>query len=363
MFGIILIISNVYLNQNIMKSRKLFPVSSLLILIILLVAIVSCHHKEQPPKSEDNIYSQMELRGNVKSVTESDYRTKNTPAGIERGEMLSKYKFLFSPDRKLMEEIQYNSDGKLIWQSVYKWDTDGKLTEKVTYLDSVAIKNKIVYHYDNLRNLTEEISYDYKDSVEYRITYKYDGNGFNTEKLIYRPAEKNWNIAIDYNEDKKIEKTSFYSVTEPQVTRFFYKYDIAGNSVEEVYIRHDGSRGSRNITIYDEAGRKAGYEMYGSDDSLIYKSVYKFDEYGKLVERMGGSSKSAISVEEKFKYDSNGNLIESVNYSGPIISKTINEYLKTDTAGNWLIRRIIITSAVGGKRFSYIETEREIEYY
>jgi hypothetical protein len=303
------------------------------------------------------------LKGSVKILKTTDYRTRIISDSIVRGDMLSGSVYLFRPDGNLEEDRQYNSAGRLIWKSVYKYDKSGNLSEKETYLDSIDLKNRVVYKYDVKKNLVEEISFDKNGNLEYKISYKYNTKGQVIEKLIFRPSERNWNISLSYDDEKKVKKRSSFKVSEAQNTRYVYKHDMGGKRVEEIYYRPDGSKGSRYVNVYNDNGKRTEYSVYGTDDSLLYKSIFKYDNSGNMIERQGLEGDSDLRTKETNRYDSAGNLVESVSYNLWMVSRTTNDYLKFDKSGNWLIRRVIVSSHVTGKQYSYIESEREITYY
>jgi hypothetical protein len=336
--------------------------ASLAILISLLLVHASCEDTN-PVRLTENLYTQMGLKGTVKMLKTTDYRTRLQSDSVVRGDMLSGSVYLFNPDGNLKEDRQYNGEGKLIWKSLYKYDNSGNLSEKATYLDSTDLKNRVVYKYDVKKNIVEETSFNNSGSLEYKISYKYNAKGQLIEKLIFRPSEKNWNISLSYDENKNIKRSSSYTVSEAQTTRYIYRHDKEGKKVEEIYYRPDGSKGSRYVNIYNDKGKRIEYSVYGSDDSLLYKSVFKYDDSGNMIERQGLEGDADLSIKETNKFDSAGNLVESVSYNKWMVSRTSNAYLKYDKSGNWLIRRVIVSSFVTGKQYSYIETDREITYF
>lgn len=358
-----MIINDVTTIQNIMKSLNSPRINtSFCFIVILLFVLFSCYNKK-PDASSINSLTEFGLKGRVKSFSETDFRTKIISGEIQRGDMVSKSVYIFNENGMITEDRQYNSEGKLSWKSVFKYDYEGHLIERATYYDSLDFRNRVVYKYDNRDNLIEESKLNSKGEIEYRVNYKYNRKGHNTEKLIFRPAEKYWNISVEYDENKNIIKSSSYKISEAQVTRYFYKHDPERNRVEEVYYRPDGSRGSTYIDIFDDKGNKIESEVYGSDDSLIYKSEFRYDERGNVLERKTGAGNNKMETDQTLKYDSVGNIIEEINYSKWMISKNTYNYLSFDKEGNWLIRRIIVSSVSTGKNFSFVEREREIIYY
>ena len=337
--------------------------ASYFFIFILLLCILSCSDSKQEFSGKENTVSGFGLKGNVRSASVTDFRTKGDPGETQRGDILSKSIYLFDQAGRLTEDQQYNSNGRLSWRSELKYDNEGDLMEKTTYFDSLELGNKIIYKYGDKHNIIEETSTNSKGEIEYRIDYKYNRKGNLAEKQIFRPAEKFWNISLYYDENNNIKKRSSYSVTEAQVTKFLYIYDKKNNCIEEVYLRPDGSRGSKYIDKFDIAGNKIAAIVYGADDSIIYKSVYKYDETGNLVERLGGIKDNEQKTEQRFKYDSSGNIIEEINYNGWMDSKTTYEYLNFDHEGNWLVRKILVSLLSTEKKYSYVEREREISYY
>ncbi|MCF8296352.1 MAG: hypothetical protein K9J13_02305 [Saprospiraceae bacterium] len=111
-------------------------------------------------------------------------------------------KYQYDNDGKLSNEIIYKKNeiaGYLVSKITYKYDLSGHLIQKQTYNNSKAIENVESYKYDENSNLIEKIIYN--AIGEKRITYKYNAKNFLIEETDWdnKTNEVNYRIEYIYN--------------------------------------------------------------------------------------------------------------------------------------------------------------------
>lgn len=284
--------------------------------------------------TKENDLTKDNLRGKVKSYTESSYEAVELFGNIEKGEWeQSSRQRIFDKKGLLIEENSYNPDGSIDKRRMYKHDENGNLIEDISYNSNEEPIIKTVFIYDESGNLVEKNGYGYFLSIDgtlaHQWTYKYDEKGNQIEVL---------NV---------FEKS-----------RWTYKYDEKGNVLEYNMHKANGSLGIKEKSKYDKMGNKIENNVYSSDGSLRSKYSYKYDKRGNEIEESVYHSDGSLKEKETYKYDEKGNVIEESWYnSNDILVANWKYQYDFDKKGNW-IKRI---SFEDGKPTDI--REREYEYY
>ena len=105
-------------------------------------------------------------------------------------ELCGKYITKYNSNNNLIEEIHYDSKGKLtndrnnVARYVYTYDSLNNKIKEERYCQSNTYLGKTEYEYDKNNNLTEETKYYFYGPIESKVIYEYDSIG-NTIKKIY----------------------------------------------------------------------------------------------------------------------------------------------------------------------------------
>ena len=281
-----------------------------LLLLTLAIAALTSEGYAQNSPTKKNGWETDNLKGKVKSFTESTYGAEDRFGEIQKKALDSFKTFEYTVKGSRIKSTHYDANGRIEGAWIYKYDAKGNLIEWATY--------------------------NADGSLSSRQTFKYNVNSDLTEHNLY---QKN----IDYPDG------SFYKEGISQ-------YDNNGNKIKYTHYDVDGSILETWAYTYDAKGNLIEENMYNSDGEInnLFLTLYKYNDNGNLTER---EHHSGIWTEKQILvYDDSGNLIEEKNQTSIGQMDTYYEY-KFDEKGNW-IKRITFINQIPES----IE-EREFEYY
>jgi hypothetical protein len=211
----------------------------------------------------------------------------------------------------------------------------------------------------------------------------------------------NWHQKNIFEEGRVI---GWQVITRPdeEWDKFLYKFDEAGNIVEQNSYDDDGELSNHWTYLYDQQNRKvqSSMQMLSWDKNRALITIYSYDEKGRLVEeKTFMNEENAVLPAESsgvhqrmliydgskwwtssreyskggqlvgisyLKRDDRGNEIEDISYdgAGSIEHKIRYEY-KYDKRGNWIVQKTSRwNTADGQSRYQLDEIEyRKIEYF
>ncbi|MCB5230003.1 MAG: hypothetical protein WCX83_02120 [Candidatus Cloacimonas sp.] len=260
-------------------------------LLAVLILVTACSIKKQEPTEEDlqaELYSRLRIskitklnqdhinqvqlynrKGrlinekwynlNMTIVTQRNLKyNPKTDRNIEtewlKGEDIFKSRNIFEYDsqRRLKRIYWINSSEEQVGTSDYLYNKEGKL-ESVTRYDG---RNNIVstqkYRYENGK-LMEYINEDRGGKVTSRQVYQYSDAGVKTEEEWY---------------DSQRNRT----------TNKYYKYDVAGNLVEELELRN-GEHQHRLLKEYDENGLLLSEEWLNEEGEQMFQNTFEYEYF------------------------------------------------------------------------------------
>jgi len=171
--------------------------SYLLLLIVLLCSFGG--------KRNNNSWSEAQLKGRVRSITE--YESLGMPAKAlslrtiykydERGNETEeniytkkdslfisvKWSYKYNKAGRITEKKVYNKDGSTAWTLVYKYDKKGAVTGTVKYLANGDQDEKTTYKYDAKGNDIAELRYDKNGRLECKSAFKFNAAGIMVDAL------------------------------------------------------------------------------------------------------------------------------------------------------------------------------------
>lgn len=231
---------------------------------------------------------------------------------------------------------------------------------------------------------TEQFDKSSKILEEAHFSY-YDGKLLWSEKYVYLQG-------------RLIETLVKHSPFTYLSDRRVYKYDDAGNLLEENGYNLDGKLVNQHIYVYDEQNRKIQWtsvSYHPQENSKPHRWTYSYDEQGRLKEEKAFSDEGNgfmstdslgsphrklfvyknqnkpeatlfFKANEEFarmslmSYDRRGNEIEDIRYdaNGNVTEKTLYKY-KFDKLGNWTEQKTYEWDTEGGKSFYRLD---DIDY-
>jgi len=291
---------------------------------------------------QDLTLTDLNLKGKVKSITETSYLGKQTSDGyikVQKG-----WESKWQQDSK----TEFDSDGNKVVKTFYDSDSKVSRVEKFIYSDGRLMKSEMLYH---------------------TRTYKYDPSGKLTSiNEINRqpgqisapnanvPGKENKSIyQFIYNEnDRLIEKQQFDSKgTEVAITRF--RYDDIGRLVKEESISDDYKEWYDYS--YDSNGNLNEKKWSDSDEGILEKVTFVYENSVKTHEFWENFAEGEIEGKITYTFEKgNEKEVVETDDSGNIDATWFYQY-KYDSFDNWIEQIAIIDDEE-----IYI-IEREIEYY
>jgi hypothetical protein len=283
-----------------MKKSDLIIINALLQLTVAACFILSCSPDKQIEKNK-NTLNNMNLKGKVKSVTETVYNAVNKSGKIQKGKRDGITISNFNINENLIKYASYNSDDSLMLKRIYEYDEYGRLLVETHY---------------------------WLGRIKSKHTYTYDGQGHNIKEQYYASPPGPY-----------IENSS----------TTIFKYDNSGNIIEKITNYENGSSDHR-IYSYDNRGNIIKEKSLSRD----FEAIYSYDENNNCI-GMNYLHSTGNDLLYTYKYDEKGNMLQSICN---VVDRRIIinfKYEQFDRFGNWLIK------TQTGADTSI--TEREIEYY
>jgi hypothetical protein len=293
-----------------------------ILIIGIYCVLFSCSKSEFNQEAEaekinsehQNNYKTLNIKGNVKSITCTNYKQ-------------------FIPDSLL---------GNLVTKEDFVFDTKGNVTEVSTYLEDEELAYKYVHQYDKMNNIVRTDSYSKDGEKKFTASYFYNRYG----KLLRNIEETN-NV-----------KTYEAIYTFVELTDNYEKYRFKDGS----YVVNEYSKGN-----------KKSYTMYTNTNQIVSQDVFRYNASGKLIETGSyqGNDTTKFVPDTWCTYDESGRLVKTEGYRSCTYDQYGNEISSVgdekwtftskytyDKKNNWIK---LTTYLPDGKLRSILE--RKIEYF
>jgi len=211
-----------------MKEHRMKAIAALSAGVFLML---SCSSPQV--KSVKNDLSAKNLKGEVKSLTESRYTVTEDSGSIQKGELLFR------------EISQYTKDG---------WLEDVKRVKP-----NGDVEYRVSFKHDDRGYMTESSIYKSDGSFLYKESYSYDDRGIQTGKSGYMPDG-----SIEHSEK--------------------FKYDSRDNMIEKNFLDPNGKLRKISLFKYDDLDRLIEKEGYNESGGLEYNAIFS---YGEDVDKHG----------------------------------------------------------------------------
>jgi hypothetical protein len=147
------------------------------------------------------------------------------------------------------ETITYTKDGKEEFIYKYEYDNKGFRTATIRYDNKNTPLNRYTYEYDNQGNKIKSTRYDNNGNLEKYYVYENDEDGNLNREIWYdKNGDSELTIEYDYDSFDRKESITTYGANEKFISKYEFKYDEAGNIIEE--IRFDDSNTATGIIQY-----------------------------------------------------------------------------------------------------------------
>jgi YD repeat-containing protein len=265
-------------------------------------------------------------------------------------------------------EIGYIGKSIQDFRNTWLYDSQGKLLEETNYDQYGRIVGKRYRSYE--RNGHEETvsDFDANRKLSYRETTVRDAQERIVERRGYESADRlAWKTATAYGQQgAKVSEEALTFASDGQVARRVFDIcDAAGQVVETVVTRGDGSVESTSKKSYNQAGKilesvdhdaaKGETEVwsYRYDEAnrllekrcadlagqAIYSKAYQYNAAGKPTRFTETYFKNRTVYQTAYNYDAHGNLLEMTDSgynleageaSGTVYESTIRTYVYTE---------------------------------
>ena len=289
--------------------------------------------------------------------------TDNSSYNID-GTVNWKRVFEYDSAEREVEFSYYAEGGVLKHNNTSKYDSNGNIVEECSYDSDGVVTQKRVCEYDEAGNiLTDEYYYSDASQNNYRKTYKYDSVGNLIEENRWDHSDISSNEKRYYKYDSsgnKIEE-KHYNSDGRCIGNYIYKYDAAGRLItEEKYDSHDTWAYTYAYNSNGDIIEKIEYRSFNSYADIYSnyhvrtKTIYKYDSAGNKIEEACYSGLKDLSLDwvNSYKYNSEGTLIEEVNNNCEGSMCRVTMY---DSAGNRIKRNKYSGDGVliSGETFEY----------
>ncbi len=237
-------------------------------------------------KSETG-WSEYNLRGKVKSLTEISYEVVERNGKIEIGERKrghrpiqgQDYQIVFDNNGNKIVKIEYASDGSIENYVTYEYNKKGNKIEENVYDSDRRLERKWIYKYNNIGNLIEE-TYYFDGSLTSKRTNEYDKKGNRIEaNIVNYIAGFEQKVTFEYDNEGNLIETNWYSSggrTTSKLTNK-YKYDNKGNKIEENRYAFDSIFIFKRTYEYDNKGNQIERNQYDADGRVVNRQSYEYD--------------------------------------------------------------------------------------
>jgi hypothetical protein len=163
--------------------------------------------------------------------------------------------------------------------------------EKINFeLDSKGIPVKAgkisTQKFDRNGMPEETITYDRSDNVQSKFLYEYNDRGVRITTSRFNSAGQPVNIfKYDYNNHGNKIKTYKYDLNNNLQEYYIYNYDNRSNLIEEIWYNAEGKRIYRIEHSYNH-DKKSHTFTYDEKGGLLFKYVYKYDRAGNIIEEV-----------------------------------------------------------------------------
>ena len=158
--------------------KKLFAYAVIMqkLIFIILVCFLHCGHIAA--QTLKFCWKEMNLKGRVKEISETSYKTVDNNGRIEKGAKTGSTTLIFfNGNGNMISKKWFDSDGTLSRIDTCKYDDNGHLVEMNWYYPDGKLERKMTYKYDSSdQRLIEKKSYTADGNLDERSIFRYAKN-------------------------------------------------------------------------------------------------------------------------------------------------------------------------------------------
>ena len=237
---------------------------------------------------------------------------------------------------RLVQGIQYNSDGSVFAHEEWEYNADGSLVKDTTYKSDGSISGGTMVEYERnaAGDVTKAVSYGLSDgNIRGWYEIEYDSSGHEVKYTEYRSdgSSSGW-YELEYDAAGNPTKGTYYN-SDGSISGWAEReYDAAGNPTKETYYNSDSSIREWYEKEYDASGHGVKYIRYKSDGSISGWYEREYDTSGHEVKYAEYDSDGSVMIRYSKEYDADGHEIKRTYYSstGSIIGWYERKYDPAD---------------------------------
>ena len=302
---------------RILKTRKMKKIL-LGFIAILSLTFISCYKK----KAKETDWEKFNLRGKVKSITSTEYKTVEKFGEVQRDSLISKEISKYNDKGNVTEIASYDSDGSIKQKQTKKYNDKENVIEHVRYKSGGALDCKETYRYNKKGILIEYVRYKSDGALDCKETYRYNKKGSLIEHVRYKSGgELDCKETYSHNkkENKKEKKHIRYASDGSLYVKYseIYKYDKKANLIELIRYKSGGALYWKETYRYNKKGSLIEQARYDSNGSIQQKQTKKYDDKENLISKTDYSRIRYSKIKKQktiYKYDGKGNKLERVFY-------------------------------------------------
>lgn len=198
------------------------------------------------------------------------------------------------------DEIYYNADNSVAYQSECVYDNTGVLLKKIWFDDSVFYWAEYIYDNDQIVKET----YYYPDgSVLDWIESAYDSaNRLIKETYYTSSGEVGYWHTYTYDDANRLTKVTYYDSTGTIGKWNDYTYDSTGKLTEITACNVDGVLG-RDVFTYDSStGRQIQLTSYNANGTVDSRAEWAYDDNGNPIRKTVYTSDGSIDLWVEYRY-------------------------------------------------------------
>ena len=255
------------------------------------------------------------LQGKVKSVEEWEYGDFEVIAGkgvyIDEGtEVVSHHLSQFNRRGNLEEEKTFDSEGRMIGKSKYKYSEVGDLMEAAEYNEKGKCFGRNVYTYNSYRQFATLTVFRSDGGIETGI-YHYGPNR-RLDSIVWSGGGTDKKEVYRYDEKQQLaEKQLFDRGKQKEKSEF--RYDGQGRIIEETNTTADGKR-HKTLSTYDNTGRLQSVTQQDENGRQESRTCWEYDQYGNILVETWYNEENIRNVRStcEYTYDAQGNWTQQI---------------------------------------------------
>lgn len=255
------------------------------------------------------------LQSKVKSVEEWEYGDVEVIAGkgvyIDEGtEVVSHHLSQFNRRGNLEEEKTFDSEGRMIGKSKYKYSEVGDLMEAAEYNEKGKCFGRNVYTYNSYRQFATLTVFRSDGGIETGI-YHYGPNR-RLDSIVWSGGGTDKKEVYRYDEKQQLaEKQLFDKGKQKEKSEF--RYDGQGRIIEETNTTADGKR-HKTLSTYDNTGRLQSVTQQDENGRQESRTCWEYDQYGNILVETWYNEENIRNVRStcEYTYDAQGNWTQQI---------------------------------------------------